>query len=70
MPSSRELLRLEDGNDDVSIDVRSAEDIERWAKKLGVSEEELRRAAEQAGPRLGDIRQHLVGGFTSAGPSS
>jgi hypothetical protein len=28
------------------------------------------RAAEQAGPRLGDIRQHLIGGFTAARPTS
>ena len=25
---------------------------------------------EQAGPRIGDIRQHPIGGFASAGPTS
>jgi hypothetical protein len=56
--------------DEVRIDPRSEADLERWSKKLGVPEDEFRRAAEQAGPRIGDIRQHLVGGFTGAGPTS
>jgi hypothetical protein len=64
------LLRPKDGRDDQHIDPQNDADIARWSKKLGVPKDELRSAAEQAGPRLGDIRQHLVGGFTSGGPTS
>ena len=56
--------------DDVQIDPRKDSDIEHWSAKLGIPKDEFRRAAEQAGPRLGDIRQHLIGGFTAAGPTS
>jgi hypothetical protein len=52
------------------VDPRREADVEYWAGRLGISKDELRRAAEQAGPRLGDIRQHLIGGFTAAGPTS
>ena len=44
--------------------------MEYWSSRLGVPKDEFRRAAERAGPRIGDIRQHLIGGFTSAGPTS
>ncbi|HYE90258.1 MAG TPA: DUF3606 domain-containing protein [Terriglobales bacterium] len=45
------------------IDPRNEADLERWSAKLKVSKEELRKAAERVGPRLGDIRQNLVGAF-------
>jgi hypothetical protein len=35
-----------------------------------VSKEELRRAIEHVGPRVKDVRQHLIGGFAPAGPTS
>ncbi len=70
MANVADLLNPDDGSDDVHVDVRSDEDVQRWSRKLGVSAEEFRKAAIQAGPRLGDIRQHLVGGFTGAGPTS
>ena len=54
----------------VRIDPRSDADVNRWSARLGVPQEEFRRAAERAGPRIGDIRQHLIGGFTTAGPTS
>ena len=55
---------------DTRVDPRSDADIEHWAQRLGVPKDELRRAAERAGPRIGDIRQYLIGGFTTAGPTS
>lgn len=58
------------GDEDACVDPHNPEDIRRWAERLGVSVDEFGRAAEQAGPRIGDIRQHLVGGFTSSGPTS
>ena len=66
---SIDVLGLDDG-EDARIDPKSEADIETWARKLGVPREEFRRAAEQAGPCIRDIRQHLVGGFTKAGPGS
>jgi hypothetical protein len=63
-------LQSSDVGDNVRIDVRNDADLERWSSKLGVPKEEFRTAAEQAGPWIRDIRQHLVGGFTGAGPTS
>jgi len=57
-------------DEDARIDSRNDADLERWARELRVSKDELRLAAERVGPRLGDIKQHLVGGFNNAGPSS
>jgi hypothetical protein len=45
------------------IDVRDEAGLDRWSKRLKVPKDELRKVAERVGPRLGDIRQHLVGGF-------
>jgi Protein of unknown function (DUF3606) len=61
---------VSDEEQHVRIDPKSDADVERWARRLGVPQEEFRRAAERAGPRIGDIRQHLIGGFTTAGPTS
>jgi hypothetical protein len=65
-----DLKEIAEKDQDVRIDPRRESDIEVWARRLGISKDEFRRAAEQAGPRLGDIRQHLIGGFTAAGPTS
>jgi hypothetical protein len=65
-----DLKEIAEKDQDVKIDPRRESDIEVWARRLGISRDEFRRAAEQAGPRLGDIRQHLIGGFTAAGPTS
>jgi len=65
-----DLKEIAEKDQDVKIDPRRESDIEAWARRLGISKDEFRRAAEQAGPRLGDIRQHLIGGFTAAGPTS
>ena len=65
-----DLKPLPPNDEDAKIDPRNATDIERWAARLGVPIDEFKRAAERAGPRLGDIHQHLIGGFTPAGPTS
>ena len=57
-------------DDDDRIDLSRSDELARWSRKLGASEEELRRAVDQVGARVKDVRSHLFGGFTSAGPSS
>ncbi len=52
-------------DEDARLDPRSERDLDYWAKRMDVPKEELKRAAELAGPRIGDIRQHLIGGFGS-----
>ncbi len=54
---------MEELDKDDRIDVRDEASLERWAKRLKVSKEELRKVAERVGPKVGDIRQNLVGGF-------
>jgi hypothetical protein len=61
---------MEEMDENERIDARSESDLERWSKRLNVPKDELRRTAERVGPRLGDIRQHLVGGFNAKGPTS
>jgi hypothetical protein len=69
--TDRQIEKLSSGDgDDVRIDARNWAQVARWARELGVPEDQFRTAAEQAGPRLGDIKQHLIGGFTGAGPTS
>ena len=71
MDLRQSVERLSDtSHDDERVDLADREALSNWSRFLGVSEEELRKAVEQAGPRLGDIRQHLVGGFHTAGPTS
>jgi hypothetical protein len=38
-------------DDDIKLDLHNRAELDQWA-------------AEQAGPRLGDIRQHLINGFS------
>jgi hypothetical protein len=65
-----DLKQISPQEEGLRVDPRRDEDLEHWARRLGISKAELKRAAEQAGPRLGDIREHLIGGFTPAGPTS
>ena len=53
-----------------TIDVRNTRALRYWSEKLGASEEELRRTVDQVGPKVKDVREHLFGGFTTAGPTS
>lgn len=59
-----------DSEDESRIDINSDADLARWSEHWKVSKEELRRAIEHVGPRVKDVRQHLIGGFTPAGPTS
>ena len=52
------------------IDVNEPRSLRDWCEKLQASEEEVRRAVDQVGRDADKVRQHLVGGFTSAGPTS
>jgi hypothetical protein len=45
--------------DDQRINVEQDHELSYWSKELGVSREELRKAVEQAGPVVRNVRQHL-----------
>ena len=45
--------------DDQRINLDQYHEVNYWSKELGVSREELRRAVEQAGPMVKNVRQHL-----------
>jgi hypothetical protein len=66
---ANDLFRT-DSEDDKLIDLNSDADLARRSERWKVSKEELRRAIEHVGPRVKDVRQHLIGGFTPAGPTS
>jgi hypothetical protein len=52
------------------IEMGDAASVRYWCEKLRVPEDQLRRAVDQVGPDPDKVREHLVGGFTSAGPTS
>ena len=52
------------------IDPKDQDNLHYWCEKLRASEEEVRRAVDQVGPDPDKVREHLMGGFTTAGPSS
>jgi len=45
--------------DDQRINVEQDHELSYWSRELGVSRDELRRAVEQAGPMVRNVRQHL-----------
>jgi len=45
--------------DDQRINLDQDHEVNYWSKEFGVSREELRRAVEQAGPMVRNVRQHL-----------
>ncbi len=45
--------------DDQRINLDQDHEVSYWSKELGVSREDLRRAVEQAGPMVKNVRQHL-----------
>lgn len=45
--------------DDQRINLDQDHEVNYWSKELGVSREELRRAVEQAGTMVKNVRQHL-----------
>ena len=52
------------------IDLSDPRALRYWCDKLRASEEELRRAVDQVGANPERVREHLVGGFNSSGPTS
>lgn len=57
-------------DDNARIETGDASSLRYWSERLGASQEELQRAIDQVGPAVKAVRAHLVGGFTSGGPSS
>lgn len=54
--------RSKTGNADrVRINLSEDYEVRDWAKKFGVTEDALRRAAERVGPMAEDIRRELGG---------
>jgi len=45
--------------DEERIDIADVAALERWAERLCCSPQELRRAVEAVGPRLGDVKRYL-----------
>jgi Protein of unknown function (DUF3606) len=45
--------------DRARIDVHQAHELRYWSKKFGVSEDELRRVVEQAGPMVQKVEERL-----------
>ena len=45
--------------DDVRIKVEQNHELDYWANKLRVSRDEVRRAIQQVGPIVKDVKQHL-----------
>jgi hypothetical protein len=56
--------------DEDCIDPASEQSLRYWAAQLRASTQELRRAVDQVGPKVCDVRRHLFGAFTDAGPTS
>jgi hypothetical protein len=49
------------GQDRTRIDVSEAYELRDWAKKFGVSEDQLKAAVEQVGDRADAVEKHLKG---------
>ena len=45
--------------DDARINVDQDYEVRYWSEKFGVSRDELRKAVQDAGPMVKDVRQHL-----------
>ncbi|HYI86073.1 MAG TPA: DUF3606 domain-containing protein [Burkholderiales bacterium] len=45
--------------DDQRINVEQDHELSYWTTELGVSRDELRRAVQQAGSLVKDVRRHL-----------
>ena len=44
---------------DHRLDLSDPADLVRWAHQLGVTEDELRAAVREAGPRVADLEAHF-----------
>jgi len=43
------------------IDISSDQDLKEWARKLNVSENQIKEAVEAVGARAADVEDHLKG---------
>lgn len=55
------------GQDRERIDVNEDYELRDWAKKFGVSADELREAVKAVGTRASDVESYLKGGSRSKG---
>lgn len=46
------------------VNVQDASDLTRWARRLGITPEQLRRAVRQVGPLVDNLRRYLGKGQT------
>jgi len=53
-------LTIRQPEDRKKINVNQSHEVTRWAKKLGVTEEELRAAVKKAGPMAEDVQLYLA----------
>ena len=65
-----EDLFKESPHDNERIDPKDESALSYWSEQWRVPKPELRHAIEKVGPKVADVRRHLVGGFTPAGPTS
>jgi hypothetical protein len=47
--------------DDTRIDPAREEDLDRWARELDASREQIKEAVRAVGPRASDVEEHLKG---------
>jgi Protein of unknown function (DUF3606) len=47
------------------IDVQRGDDLERWARQLDASEEQIKEAVQAVGDRASDVEEHLKGSRSS-----
>lgn len=54
------------GQDRARIDVHQDYELRDWAKKFGVTKEQLKQAVNVVGSRAADVERHLKGGHGAA----
>jgi hypothetical protein len=50
--------------DDTEINVNDETEVQRWCDELGVSEQQLRNAVQNAGNKLSDVEKELANSTT------
>jgi hypothetical protein len=55
------------GQDRLRINVNQEHELRHWSQKFGVTEDELRKAVEAAGPMVEDVERHLRSGSHGRG---
>ncbi|WP_081169986.1 DUF3606 domain-containing protein [Niastella populi] len=47
--------------DDIQINIFHEHEVTYWAKELNISPEQLKKAVDQVGPRVDDVKKVLTG---------